>query len=444
MMETLRILFSAAFLVIVFFCAYNYVNSSADDRQSSITSFWGNDSDKQSDNETSPADDSFHFGSSDSFSAPSSQSVQKTQSDPFASTNETTLPLLPSEMQTAAPSAPYGNPAPTVTDNNVLPNSNNVLPNSNESPVIEPLMPDVPSVPSESNSAPVDPIAPITPIDPDSSSANVIPVTQEIKQNIDAPAPDSEDRAAVAAFIAEAHQRIDRGEILPTLFKLSQYYNAPKFTPEEAKQVHFMLMQLAGEVIYLHPEKYFNLYTVQPGDTITSIAGQHQVPWQFIAKINGMTAPYHVNPGEQIKVVRGPFNAEIHLDKYELTLWLPVGTDASQSLYAGTFPIGLGGDCPKLQGDYIVDEKFINPEYPKFSPNPTTFGPGDSNNPYGNRLLALTCVNDQNHVKIGIHGTNNPQYIRQSVPYGFICLGARDINDLYDILSVGSRIKIER
>lgn len=205
-----------------------------------------------------------------------------------------------------------------------------------------------------------------------------------------------------------------------------------------------MLMQLAGEVIYLHPEKYFNLYTVQPGDTITSIAGQHQVPWQFIAKINGMTAPYHVNPGEQLKVVRGPFNAEIHLDKYELTLWLPVGADVSQSLYAGTFPIGLGGDCPKLQGDYIVDEKFINPEYPKFSQNPTTFGPGDSNNPYGARLLALTCVNDQTHVKIGIHGTNNPQYIRQSVPYGFICLGARDINDLYDILSVGSRIKIER
>ena len=438
MKETLRILFSAAFLSTVFLCAYNYVNSSADDRQNSLSSFFGDSSEKQGD-ESAPADDSFQFGSSDSFSPPPVQSNQNSQPSPFSpAADNASLPLLPPESQQAAPSAPYGLAAPTVTENNLPPN---------ESPIIEPLTPDVPSPP---NVAPIDPVAPIAPIAPD-GSADVIPVTQDVNQNnnlpnqvMNPPAQDSEDRAAVAAFIAEAHQRINRGEILPTLFKLSQYYNAPQFTPEEAKQVHYMLMQLAGEVIYLHPEKYFNLYTVQPGDTITSIAGQHQVPWQFIAKINGMTAPYHVNPGEQLKVVRGPFNAEIHLDRYELTLWLPVGTDSSQSLYAGTFPIGLGGDCPKLQGDYIVDEKFINPEYPKFSQNPTTFGPGDANNPYGSRLLALTCVNDQNHVKIGIHGTNNPQYIRQSVPYGFICLGARDINDLYDILSVGSRIKIER
>ena len=424
MMETLRILFSAAFLIIVFFCAYNYVNSSSDDRQISISSFWGGDTDKQEDDESAPAESSFQIKSSDSFAQ---QSVQTPQPSFNNVADDTNLPLLPSEIQPATPSAPYGNSFPTTPEN--------VVPNSNESPVIEPLMPDVPS---ESNPAPIEPLAPVAPIDP------ATPETTLTTLDNGASNQDSADRAAVAAFIAEAHQRIDRGEILPTLFKLSQYYNAPQFTPDEAKQVHYMLMQLAGEVIYLHPEKYFNLYTVQPGDTVTSIASQHQVPWQFIAKINGMTAPYHVNPGEQIKVVRGPFNAEIHLDRYELTLWLPVGTDVSQSLYAGTFPIGLGGDCPKLQGDYIVDEKFINPEYPKYSQNPTTFGPGDSNNPYGSRLLALTCVNDQNHVKIGIHGTNNPQYIRQSVPYGFICLGARDINDLYDILSVGSRVKIER
>ena len=431
MKETLRILFSAAFLSTVFLCAYNYVNSSADDRQNSLSSFFGGGSDKQDDDESSPANDSFPFDSPDAFSSQSVQNNPISQPSSFDNGVDNSLPLLPPESQPATPSAPYGLAASTVTESEI---------SSNDSPIIEPFLPDMPS---ESNVAPIDPVAPITPIAPD-TPVDVTPVTQETTQTINPPIQDSEDRAAVAAFIEEAKQRIARGEILPTLFKLSQYYNAPQFTPDEAKQVHYMLMQLAGEVIYIHPEKYFNLYTVQPGDTVTSIAGQHQVPWQFIAKINGMTAPYHVNPGEQLKVVRGPFNAEIHLDRYELTLWLPVGNDSSQSLYAGTFPIGLGGDCPKLQGDYIVDEKFINPEYPKFSQNPTTFGPGDSNNPYGSRLLALTCVNDQNHVKIGIHGTNNQQYIRQSVPYGFICLGARDINDLYDILSVGSRIKIER
>lgn len=386
-------------------------------------SIFGGGSGHQDENESAPTDDSFSFDTADSKEPLAPQTFHE---PPVSSIDNSVpnmgLPLVSPEVQPATPSEPYGSLASTVTDN--------VLQPTNELPEIGPLSPD-----ASSDS--------IGPIDPDTPTVNIEPPAPTVPNNV-SPSLDNDDRTAVAAFIAEAHQRIDRGEILPTLFKLSQYYNAPQFTPDEAKQVHYMLMQLAGEVIYIHPEKYFNLYTVQPGDTITSIAGQHQVPWQFIAKINGMTAPYHVNPGEKIKVVRGPFNAEIHLDKYELTLWLPVGNDVSQSLYAGTFPIGLGGDCPKLQGDYIVDEKFINPEYPKFSQNPTTFGPGDANNPYGSRLLALSCVSDQNHVKIGIHGTNNPQYIRQSVPYGFICLGARDINDLYDILSVGSRIKIER
>ena len=432
MKEALRILFSAAFLSTVFLCAYNYVNSSADDRQNSISSFFGNDSDKRDENESAPANDSFSFGAPDSFAPQSNQNVQNS-SAPFGnSTDNSSFPLAAPESQPVAPSAPYGYSAPQVTDN--------VVPTVSESPTIEPLVPDVPA---SSSVGPIDPLSPVAPIDPE-ETVSVSPQPAQISTNFVSAANNNQDRAAIAAFIEEAKQRIAQGEILPTLLKLSQYYNAPLFTSEEANQVHYLLMQLAGEVIFIHPEKYFNPYTVQPGDTITKIAAQHQVPWQFIAKINGMTAPYHVNPGENIKVVRGPFNAEIHLDKFELTLWLPVGMDSSQSLYAGTFPIGLGGDCPKLQGDYIVDDKFINPEYPKFSNNPTTFGPGDANNPYGNRLLSLSCVSDQNHVKIGIHGTNNPQYIRHSVPYGFICLGARDINDLYDILSVGSRIKIER
>ncbi len=437
MKETLRILFSAAFLSTVFLCAYNYVNSTADDRENSITSFFGGGSDEQDENASAPTDDSFSFGSADSSASLTPQSFHESPSAPLDNrASDVTLPILAPESQLAPPSAPYGSSVHAAADN--------AAPLVPESPVVEPLTPDVsmdtvvgpidPEAPS-AIPAPVQTLPPTPPVQPSA--------VQVISNNVN-PAPVNDDRVKVAAFIEDAKQRINNGDIYNTLVKLSQFYNAPEFTPNEAQQVHYLLMQLAGEVIYLHPEKYFNTHTVQPGDTITTIAKQYQVPWQFIAKINGMTAPFHVQPGEQIKVVPGPFNAEVHLDKFELTLWLPIGTDYSNSLYAGTFPIGLGGDCPRLQGDYIVDGKFINPEYPKISNNPTTFGPGDANNPYGKRLLSLTCVTDPNHVKIGIHGTNNSQYIRHSVPYGFICLGDLDINNLYDILSVGSRIKIER
>ena len=431
MKETLRIIFSGAFLSTVFLCAYNYVNSSADDRQNSLSSFFGGGSNKQDDDQTAPADDSFQLGPSNPFSTPSVQNNQPATFDNAANDN-INLPALPPESQQATPSAPYGLAAPTVSET--------PLPSANDSPIVEPL---IPNDPPASNVEPMDPFDHVNPIDPEGGNSDLLPPPQTNPSNV-SPTQENVCRPEVAACLEEANNKINNGEILTALSRLSQFYNSPDFTPYETKQIHLLLIQLAGEVIYLHPEKYFNLHTVQPGDTITSIAETYQIPWQLIAKINGIKAPYHVNPGEQIKVIPGPFNAEVHLDKYELTLWLPIKNDINQSLYAGTFPIGLGSDCPRLQGDYIIDGKYINPEYPKLSNNPTTFGPGDSNNPYGKRLLVLACVNDPNHVKIGIHGTNNEQYIRQSVPYGFICLGARDIDDLYDILSVGSRIKIER
>lgn len=435
MKETLRILFSTTFLSAVFLVAYNYVNTSSNGDQNPLSSFWGSGSEQDGEGESAPAaDNNFQLNAPESSQSTSNQSVINPSQSFDNASDSALLPLPGPESQKAIPSDPYANNAPAITDVLTPPMNDSVS-----------LLPDVPA---ESNVAPIDPLATVAPIDPDDSEVNPAMSSQNILNNPPAvqPAPVQNDpeREAVAAFIADAKQRISRGEVYQTLVQLSKYYNAPQLTPEETNQINQILSEISGEVIFKHPEKYFSTYTVKPGDTITVIAAQHQIPWQLVAKINGMSAPYHVNPGDKVKVVRGPFNAEIHMDRFELSLWLPIGTDANNSLYAGTFHIGLGGDCPQLQGDYIVDEKFINPEYPKFSNKPTTFGPGDSNNPYGDRLLSLVCVTDPNHAKIGIHGTNNKQYIRNSVPFGFICLGARDINDLYDILSVGSRIKIER
>ena len=433
MKETLRILFSAAFLSAVFLVASNYVNTSTNGNHNPLSSLWGSNSDHNGDEESAPADDSFQFNAQESLQPTTNQTVVNPSPSFDNKSDNALLPLPGPESQKAAVSDPYALQAPTDV----------VVPpiNDGSSSV-------APAVPVESNVVTYDPLESVAPIDPDDAVDNSAPPIPLPMNNPPAAQDESvkmnPEREAVASFIADAKQRISRGEVYQTLVFLSKYYNAPLFTPEETNQVNHLLSELSGEVIFKHPEKYFSTYTVKPGDTITVIAAQHQIPWQLVAKINGMKAPYHVNPGDKVKVVRGPFNAEIHMDKFELSLWLPIGTDSANSLYAGTFHIGLGGDCPQLQGDYIVDEKFINPDYPKFSDKPTTFGPGDSNNPYGDRLLSLVSVDDPNHAKIGIHGTNNKSYVRNSVPFGFICLGARDINDLYDILSVGSRVKIER
>ena len=76
-------------------------------------------------------------------------------------------------------------------------------------------------------------------------------------------------------------------------------------------------------------------------------------------------------------------------------------------------------------------------------PDPTwytkgrTVPPGPSN-PLGPHWLGLNLKG------YGIHGTSNPQGVGRDDNLGSICVGKRDLQDLYGILSVGSRVTVLR
>ncbi len=317
-----------------------------------------------------------------------------------------------------------------------------------------PSLPDMPNAPSSNTPAPAAPVAPAIGSSAASSMAAqpVPPVSGDLAGNPSASSEDAykiqqeqQNRAIVLDFLQKANSMIQKGERLAVLTELSKWYNNSNFTEQEKQQLNLMLMKLAGEIIYLHPEKHLTpAYTVQPGDTITSLAQKYQVPWQFLAKINGLRAPFLLPTGTSLKVVKGPFNAEVNMEKFEMTLWLPLESQNPQespsSIYAGTFHIGLGQDTPHLGGDYIVEEKLLDPEY---RVNDAVFAPNDPNNPYGARLIKLVQYGNPHMPRIGIHGTNNSANVRQLASRGNICLDARDINDLFDILSIGSRVLIK-
>ncbi len=133
-------------------------------------------------------------------------------------------------------------------------------------------------------------------------------------------------------------------------------------------------------------------------------------------------------PNTELKVVRGPFDAVVHLDRRELTLML-------QGRYAGRFPVAVGRDQPNLEGSYTVREKALNPTY--YGPDGVTINPNDPRNPLGHAWIGLTD-------RIGIHGVNDPQCIGRNDNRGTIGVGDRDLQDLYGILTVGSRVTVLR
>ncbi|MBN2578650.1 MAG: LysM peptidoglycan-binding domain-containing protein [Pirellulales bacterium] len=231
-----------------------------------------------------------------------------------------------------------------------------------------------------------------------------------------------------AAFMEAVWKTLDEGHLAEAHLALSKLYEEPNLPETQRRQVTELLDQLAGTVIYSRQHLLEPPYVVRPGETLEQIAEQYQVPALLLARINGISDAEPLEPGRELKVLRGPFHAVVHLERHELTLLV-------EGRYAGRFTLGVGMDCPKLEGQYTVHEKIVAPVYR--GPDGQDIPPSDYRNPLGKYWIGLSP-------EIGLHGTNDPQNVGRDNNAGTLCLGNRDIDDLYGILSIGSRVVIQR
>lgn len=233
-----------------------------------------------------------------------------------------------------------------------------------------------------------------------------------------------------AAGFEAGRRQLDDGRLAEGLKQLTLWYDDPRTSLAEQEQLASLLDQVAGTVIYSTQHLLEPPYTVQPGERLEEIGFRHNVPWQLLAKINGVSDPQTVKPGDTLKVVRGPFMAVVNLDKCRLTLML-------NGCYAGRFTIGMGRDYPLREGQYAVVDKVVNPTYRGLD---RAIDADDPNNPLGERWIGLGS-------QLGIHGTNDPSSLGPGAPTlsaGCVAMSPRDIDDVYDILSIGSKVTVRR
>jgi len=246
--------------------------------------------------------------------------------------------------------------------------------------------------------------------------------------------PPTDIHSRFASFLEDCRRRLDRDEYTMVHLALSDWYNRDGLSEQETAELNDLLDRLAGSIIYGRQDHLLEKpYPVKPGETLDMIAQKYNVPWELLAKINGIRDRSAIQPGQKLKVVRGPFKARIDLSRYELTLFL-------QGRYAGRFRIGVGREFEINEGLYTVDEKQWNPAYDGaagFIP------PGDPKNPYGGFRILL-ANHAQTREQFSIHGTSDPRNVGAQPALGSICLGSPDIEDVYDILSVGSEVVIRR
>lgn len=224
------------------------------------------------------------------------------------------------------------------------------------------------------------------------------------------PQPGGATASNFPAFMAEVNQLLAQGKLADALERLSQRYDDPSLKPEEYAQVVDLLDQIAYAVIYSPDSVLEPPYVVQPGDTLQRIAQSYGVPWQLLARINGIADPNALRPGQKLKVVRGPFDAEVDLNRRELTLKL-------HGLYAGRFALPTIVAPERLESTYFVEDKSSVPGY------------------WWIRLSGGVEIRGD---KLG----TPPRPAAGESPV--LAVEADQIENLHTILSVGSRVRILR
>ena len=225
----------------------------------------------------------------------------------------------------------------------------------------------------------------------------------------------------------KANSLVQEQQYKEALRVLSAHFGSADLTPEEHEQLIGLLDPLAGKVIYSREHLAEPAHKIRGGETLYAIAAQYQVPWQLLQNINGVTNPEVLVTGTELKVVRGPFQAQVDVKRSELTLF-------ASGMYAGRFPISIGSDFNARGGEYQVQAKSTERAY--YGPNGQVVPAGHPDNPYGQAWLDLGG-------DLAIHGS--PQNVpRGTTAAGAISLSPRDARDIYGILSEGSKVSIIR
>lgn len=237
--------------------------------------------------------------------------------------------------------------------------------------------------------------------------------------------PSSVPNVGIANAIRTADRQYAEDQRKQALATLSIFYNTPNLSGEERANLLARLDPLAREVIYSKQHLLEKPYRVGQQETLVSIAAKYDVPWQLLANINQVSDPMTVLPGTELKVVTGPFRAEVNLTQQELTVFLG-------DLYAGRFPILVGNDPSPNPGTFTIQDKQTDHTY--YNHNGTPEPAGSDANPYGDAWMDLGG-------QVCIHGSPDK---RKPTDKGCISLANDFAADLYGILSQGSSVTIRR
>lgn len=182
------------------------------------------------------------------------------------------------------------------------------------------------------------------------------------------------------------------------------------------------------------PEKV--RYVVQPKDTLIGIAGKYKTTVTAIERGNKMSAGHNdIYPGMVLTIYAGNWSILVSKTKFGLVL------HDGQKVFK-YYRVGIGRQNRTPVGVFRVNSRLREPVW---TPPGKVIPFGDPRNVLGTRWLGIQPIEetDPSLKGFGIHGTWEPETVGTPASEGCIRLKNDDVNELYDIVPLGTRVVIK-
>lgn len=202
----------------------------------------------------------------------------------------------------------------------------------------------------------------------------------------------------------------------------SQVQSAPASVPAEESTVSKVNLRLEDL------EKMSVEHVVVSGETLGGISAECHVGLGLLKRLNGIENENRVRVGRKLRVIGGPFSIAIHKKEKTLTVFL-------KDQPVKTYDVAVGRNDSTPEGDFSILTKIVEPVWTDpFSR--VQIKAGDPRYPLGTRWMQFAPYG------YGIHGTNDPSSIKKEASFGCIRMLKSDVEELYDWVCIGSKVKV--
>ena len=217
-----------------------------------------------------------------------------------------------------------------------------------------------------------------------------------------------------------------------------KYYEALAAGPEAALQasIEEKLGKLNVEMIRLPwPMAEKQEVVVQTNDAVKLIARKFGTTVEMIVKGNELKRPDIIRPGQRLKVFTGKMGIAVSKSRHDLLV-------TANGRFFKRYQVATGRYEKTPVGTFAVAERIPEPPWHRDDGKVIPFG--DKENILGTRWMAIKSTGTTPEIRgYGIHGTWDNASIGKSESAGCIRLKNEDVEELFEMVPLGTSVVIE-